>query len=274
MKKSIAFLVFMLCLIGIARTQKQSTLKVNPLKKVMELVMPEGDGSNGAGVAWNPVQKTYYAAFAGNTSYPLAVFDAKGNRISKDDLEANFDVRGIWYNSKKETIQMNGYNDFGWAEYSLDGKGLPTNFRTLFEGQHQPDAHSVGAFNNKFKLLYFFNAEGNIDTYDINTGLKIGSGVLYLNCESMEDAMVTKNASEVDSYNKTTVLYTGIKDAELALVSPIAGSVVYYSIQTGLATKLSYFPVDAPINDFLNLAYANEMFWLFDTDNRKWIGYR
>ena len=274
MKKSVAFLIFMLCLSGIARTQTESSLKINPLTKIMELVMPDGGGRNGAGVAWNPVQKTYYAAFAGNTSYPLAVFDIKGNRISKDDLETNFDVRGIWYNSRKQTIQMNGYSDFGWAEYSLDTKGIPSKFSMLFEGQLQPDAQSVGGFNNKLEILYFFNEDGNLDMYDINTSSLVGTQTLYLDCETQEEALKTQNSIELDNYNKSTVLYTGIKDAEFAFLLPEVKGIVCYSKETGLATRASTFPKDAPIQERLNLAYANGLFWLFDTDNRKWIGYR
>lgn len=42
----------------------------------MQLRIPASvtKGSNGAGVAYNPVKKLYYAAFAGNTSFPLVVW--------------------------------------------------------------------------------------------------------------------------------------------------------------------------------------------------------
>ena len=54
--------------------------------------MPEGDGNNGASVAWHPQQKKYYASFAGNATYPLAVFSENGKRLSANDLAAGFEV--------------------------------------------------------------------------------------------------------------------------------------------------------------------------------------
>jgi hypothetical protein len=264
----------MLCLTGIIRAQKESTLKSDKLKKVIALVMPDGSGRNGAGVAWNPVQKIYYAAFAGNEMFPLAVFDIKGERIRKKDLTTKFDVRGIWYNSRRQMIQMNGYGDAGWAEYSLDSKGLPDKLEIAFEGQLQPESNATGAFNNKLGLVYFLNEEGNIDIYDIKTSSLIGTRTLHLNCETRNDAKKTQNASNINWYNTTTVMYTGIKDAEFALLFTNPAGIIYYSNETGLMTKVSALPKDAPISDMLNLAYANGIFWLFDRDNRMWIGYR
>src|SRR5262245_4426823 len=75
------------------------------LKKVLELKMPKEGGANGASVAWHPVQKKYYAAMAGNTTYPLAVFDINGKRLSADDQTTMFDVRGLWYNSRSKKLQ-------------------------------------------------------------------------------------------------------------------------------------------------------------------------
>ena len=52
-------------------------------------------GTRGAAVAWHPLLKKYYAGFAGNVSYPLAVFDVKGERLSGEDLTTMEDLRGL-----------------------------------------------------------------------------------------------------------------------------------------------------------------------------------
>lgn len=72
------------------------------LKKMMELKMPKetediNSGTNGASVCWHPVTKKYYAAFAGNSNYPLGVFDAEGKLLSDSGLTTMQDVRGLWY---------------------------------------------------------------------------------------------------------------------------------------------------------------------------------
>ena len=75
----------------------QAQLKES-LKKIMELKMPKTvddsmPGTRGASVVWHPVQKKYYAVFAGNAQFPMAVFDAAGKRISEDDLLAMKDTK-------------------------------------------------------------------------------------------------------------------------------------------------------------------------------------
>src|SRR5215831_11978397 len=91
-----------LCIVTSLFTQAQTSAKKpltqspQVLKKVIELKMPKTasddmPGTRGASVAWHPLQKKYYAVFAGNMDYPLAVFDEKGKRLSDDDLFAYID---------------------------------------------------------------------------------------------------------------------------------------------------------------------------------------
>src|SRR5258706_8069777 len=85
---------------------------VKTLKKTIELKMPgkvyvsvntgndSMPGTRGAAVIWHPVQKKYYAAFAGNWDYPLAVFNSTGQILSGEELTTKEDLRGLWYNPK------------------------------------------------------------------------------------------------------------------------------------------------------------------------------
>jgi hypothetical protein len=90
----------------------------------------------------------------------------------------------------------------------------------------------------------------------------------------MEAVKDTEKATEWKQYNQTTVMYTGIKDAEFALIFSDVSGIILYSKKTGLVTKALLLPNDAPVFESMNVSYANGIFWLFDTDNRKWIGYR
>ncbi|MGH2553518.1 MAG: hypothetical protein ACRDEB_07370, partial [Chitinophagaceae bacterium] len=76
---------------------------VKTLRKTIELQMPQTmddsmPGTRGAAVVWHPVQNKYYAAFAGNMGYPLAIFNAAGKRLSDEYQTTMVDMRGMWYN--------------------------------------------------------------------------------------------------------------------------------------------------------------------------------
>src|SRR5215813_581029 len=79
---------------------KQAAQTKQSLKKVLELKMPKTEdddmaGKRGASVAWHSVQKKYYAVFAGNAEYPLAIFDMTGKLLSDEDQTAMTDTRGL-----------------------------------------------------------------------------------------------------------------------------------------------------------------------------------
>jgi len=139
MKKIIpVILLFLAAIPAIAQTGK-------PLKKVLELKMPKTvdddmPGTRGAGVVWHPVQKKYYAVFAGNQGFPLAVFDGTGKRLSDADQAALIDTRGIWYNPNTKMVCGNGYSDNGWFTYQLSPKGMVMDYNTVVQGMNQPDA--------------------------------------------------------------------------------------------------------------------------------------
>ena len=89
--------------------------KTQPLKQVIELKMPktaddEKPGKRGASIVWHPVQKKYYAVFAGNVDFPMGVFDEKGKRLSPDDQIAMLDTRGLWYDPSTKLISGNAYD--------------------------------------------------------------------------------------------------------------------------------------------------------------------
>src|SRR5688572_23830945 len=132
----------------------QDNVPMSTVKKVMTLKMarqPGVDdmpGTRGASVAWHPVFKKYYASMAGNAQYPLCIFDAAGKRISPDSLNAEADVRGLWYNADKKNIQGNAYDENGWFSYDHDAKGMIREVQFLTEEMTQPNAQCVGAANS------------------------------------------------------------------------------------------------------------------------------
>ena len=239
------------------------------LNKVLELGMPEGLGTRGASVAYHPIQKKYYAAFAGNPVFPLAVFDEKGKRLSADSLKTNFDVRSLWYDPQLQTILGNGYDETGWFKYKLNPKGIPVGGSVLFEGKNQPFENSVGAYDTKKKQVYFIDDlfdDSCLIVYNAQTGkqiknapLKVFDNDLFLNGDI--------------NYN-LNIVFTGQPKAEIGLFDYSSREIHLYDINTGKLSKKLSLPETSPKEEAFNFAYANGIFWLFDIENRKWIGYK
>lgn len=250
--------------------------KTQTLKQVLELKMPktvedEMPGTRGASVIWHPVQKKYYAVFAGNQEFPLAAFDATGKRLSEDGLIAMIDTRGLWYNPTTKLIMGNGYSDNGWFTYKLDPKGMPMDLEVIYEAMNQPAEQSVGTYNPASKRVLFLNdgfvymyndkAE-KMDSLAINWGVKKKDGT---------------QAGGVDpeaylDYNYTSVIYTGIKGQELGFLNTAEKQVELYDIQNGYLTKIVPLPEEARAETAFNFAYANGIYWFFNMNERKWVG--
>lgn len=211
---------------------------------------------------------------AGNKDFCLGVFNTSGKLLSDTALKTQFDVRGLWYNPANGNLQMNGYNDSGWGEYKLNSKGIPTEVKILFSKLHQPDEQSVGAFNPKEKVIYFVNDEGNISKYDLTTSKYIDDIELHLAQTEEDEDLLADNYDYLENYNSTTVVYTGLAGAELGLLNYSDLTIELYNIKTGYKTRTLSLPDDAPVNDFLNFAFSNGIYWLFDTEERIWMGYK
>ena len=251
------------------------------LYKVLELQMPKnaGDdfcGTRGASVCWNPVTKKYYAAFAGNKGFPLGVFDSKGMRLSNDDLTTMIDMRGLWYNPSGKKICGNGYLENGWFSYTLDNNGIPTDVTVDNAGMNQPDANSVGTINPKENEILFYYKE-RVSFY-INNILSDRTVTLQLGRKKSEASTGDQDAMDSSIYNRTSVIYTGIKGSELGVLNYTKRQIELYDYATGLPGMTLSLPADCPSaeegNAAFNFAYANGIYWLFDIEGRRWLGYK
>jgi hypothetical protein len=249
------------------------------LKKVMELQMPKTvdddmPGTRGASVCWNPVTKKYYAVFAGNMGYPLGVFDVNGNRSSDADLAAMIDTRGLWYNPATKKISGNGYDHNGWFSYILNEKGIPTDYKTDLEGQHQPDVQSVGVFDPGSKSIMFLLGSQvhfyNMATADSNKAIQIHWGRKKEQGPSDNEDAYASN----EDYNYTSIVYTGIKGAQVGVLNITNKEIELYNYSTGYRQQVLSLPDNAVLEASFNFAFANGIYWLFDIPNRKWVGYK
>jgi hypothetical protein len=249
--------------------------KTTQLKKVLELQMPEGPGARASSIVWQPVTKKYYAPMSGNADHAFAIFNAQGKRISKGTETALFDVRGLWYDPQSQKICSNGYDGDGWVSYKLDTKGTPVGTVNLFHGMNQPDKNSVGSFDSKNKQLYFLSGQ-MVVVYDAKTAEEKDRIRLHVGSASEEDAYASLDEDDdsetPDSYNYTTVIYTGIPKAEFALLNHSAGKIELYDKATGYITQILDLPLGIIGDEMLCFSYANGIYWIYDRDKRVWKG--
>lgn len=275
MKNILVIIVAAMCTIsGNAQTILTRTLSLK--------IITEG-GQKAAGVVWHPLQKKYYAAQGGNADFPMVVFDSKGKQLSDTTLTTMVDVRGFWYNPNTKTLQTNGYDDFGWGEYVLNSKGIPTATNVLFEGMNQPDQNSIGAYDYKRNVLMFLNSyDYSVDFYNMQTGMPDSSVTIYFGCKTMDEVEAYFNEEMMAYdweavfayYNENAIIYTGIPGEEIGLLRYLENKVEFYNAATGLLTRYVAFPSEATTSSMLNFSYSNGIYWLFDSEQRIWTGYK
>lgn len=267
--------ILVLCVtIGNAQT-KRSLVKVSTeLAMKKKLPNDEFPGTRGASVAWHPIQKKYYAVMAGNVKFPAAVFDAKGIRLSSDNLTTMADCRGLWYNAVTKKIEGNQYSDYGWFTYILDSKGIPKDVEVREEEQCQPSEQCAGVYSTENNKVYFLSGS---ELYEYNAAKcqVEGTTVIHFGKAKKGDISPDEDATlSPEYYNSSTLVYTGTKKAEFGFLNPDEGQIELYDKSTGLLTSILRLPSDAPMEEYFNFAYANGIFWLFDIEARKWVGYK
>ncbi len=253
---------------------------VKTLKRTIELSMPKTaedsmPGTRGAAVTWHPVQKKYYAAFAGNQGFPLAVFTSAGERLSGDEQTTMVDMRGMWYNPKLKKICGNCYSDYGWYSYKLDEKGIPEEGEIFAAGMNQPGEQSIGVFNSKNNMTYFLNGQ-NIYAYNTEAMQEEDSTIrLYPGITKASEIDAENDGSVLsEDYSYNVLIYTGIAKAEFGLVNVVEKQVELYNRKTGLLTQKLKLPADLPTWPAFNFSYTNGTYWAFDQETRIWTGYK
>lgn len=228
-------------------------------KATLTFTIKQEDGSNGAGVAYNPKKKIYYCAMAGNASFPLEAFS---NGINIYEGITGFDARGLWYNEKDNTLEGNTYNNEGIYAINLDDKGVPTGFAEYKFPTGHSDGNAVGTYDAATgTVLYFDNATGTVTRYKRTTGKLSGSPVALKKCPV---AFTDLNSA---------MIYTGEKGYEIG-VYDFVGANIYFFDKKGNYTAMSSLGSDAPYNEMFNFSYANGYVFLFDKDMKEWWGYQ
>ena len=274
MKKVKILLVF-ICSISIAHSINAQS--VRQLRKTIELKMPRG-GENGGTVAQNDKTRNFYATIAGNKTYSFAYFNQVGEMMSAPDLSILADVRGLWYNNALKTFQGNTFGSGGWVTYVMDDYGVPFDVKTFLPGQLQPHPNSVAQYNLRENLVHFLKGS-TVVSYNAATGAEVKEKTFLLKTGYSKkvpppaDLVIDSNAV-LTNYNTTTVVYTGISNAEFGLLNVQTKEIELYSKNDGLMYQKLKLPADAIVKDKLNFSFSNNTYFLYDTRNRTWVGYR
>lgn len=259
-------------------THQLNAQTVRQLRQSMVLQMPSGPGANGGTVAINLKNRFYYATIAGNKTYSIAYFNASGEMVSPPDLAVLADVRGLWYNPNLKTMQANGYGNMGWMNYVLDESGVPYDIKPYLSGTLQPFPNSVGQYNQRENLVHFLKGS-TVVAYDATTGKLVPEKTVLLKTGYSKKTpppagLLIDSAKVLPQYNSTTVVYTGISNAEFGLLNVQTNEVELYSKADGLLSQKLKLPADARPNDKMNFSFANNVYFIYDVSKRAWIGYR
>lgn len=228
-------------------------------KASLELCFQSESGTNGSAVTYDPNSGNYFALIAGNSSFPLEVFNRAGNSIYQ--TECGTDMRGLWWNPKSKQLEGNGYGSEGIVGINLDEQGFPSvGNSTIFSGaDYQPESNSCGVFDGKKYVWYY--SDGSFLMYTRKSGEKTKSiGVTGI--------------SSLQTINSTSMIYTGIKGMELGLLDYQSKKVLLFNKKTGSLSATIELPTSAITHYSFRFAYANKHVLLYDVDTRCWSGYQ
>jgi hypothetical protein len=247
------------------------------LASTVTIQLPEGDGANAAAVVWHPVTKKYYTSMVGNASYTMGIYNANGKPF-KENIEAEHDYRGFWYNPVSKRIEFNCYNNGGIGYFTLDGRGIVTEKKLLLEGMNQPQDQNVGVYYPQGNHIIYLNRENfAVEKYNAKTGLPADKlTTLRVGCKTQteaDDMDADTETSRWDSRNSNSVQFTGMPKAELAILNFDDRIIELYDQKTGLmSSKYFKIPDSVTIHPNFNFCYNNGLWWFFNKDERKWVG--
>ncbi len=254
MKKMLSFILCVTLYAGIAFAQAP---KQNASHDIV-LTINSYDGNNGLAVAYNAKLNLYYSIFAGNQDYPIEVHDGSGRSVFSTSIGA--DVRGMWFNDKKNQLEGILYDNKGSFVMKLDGSGYPKPVETS-GASYGMESQCVAAF---FKgNVYFVNDYGYL--FKFKQGQK-----------KSKEVKITDAYTEWFSLNTYGVFHTGKKGYEIGLFNFINNTVVLFNEKTGNVGAIVNLdlPSDMESPDSFKVSYCNNRVFLYDGYERKWYGFK
>jgi hypothetical protein len=253
MKKFISLFI-VISIVGYFSSSAQNLMEESEI--VVTLNMEGTSGNNGTAVIYNQEKEIYYAAFAGNSAFPLELFDKYGKHLY--EVETGFDVRGLWYNPKQKRIEGNAYSGVGIYYKTLNARGYPDdNAFPILENVEVPSPNIVGTFNPKKKVIYYL----------FDKSIMILSSKDHSLLKSIELQIPTSS----HDINSSCIFYTGVMKMEFALLDAGNKQLLVYDKKGNYKGAVAIH-VSFEIKSIFNASFANGYLFLFDKDNRDWVG--
>ena len=150
---------------------------------------------------------------------------------------------------------------------------MPTGYERETLEMVQPDEQSVGAYNAAAKqVLFVYGSQVYIynDDRDVEDSVMI-----HWSRKKSDGPGDDEDISNIpEDYNNTTIIFTGIKGQQVGFLNVTNKQIELYDVTTGFLTKTLALPETATPELTFNFAYANGIYWLFNMELRKWIGYK
>jgi hypothetical protein len=237
--------------------QAQSPLATG--EQVLSYRFQESSGTNASAVAFIPGPNVYITVIAGNSTFPMEVFDPQGKTLKS--MEVGIDIRGIWYNPATKQLEGNAAGEEGWYTMTLDGNGIPSGEWTLVRtGQNQPDFQSVMSYvPSKKKLVTFY--DGNFS---------------YWGRKNAKEKVRFQHGTPGDTdwyINPTTACYTGNDDFPIAVLELNGEQVLFFDLK-GKYLAATSIPGGLPEMDGFRFSFANKRAFVYDEVERTWRGYK
>ncbi|MCE3297301.1 MAG: hypothetical protein K0R65_3015 [Crocinitomicaceae bacterium] len=229
------------------------------IKKDIQLTVQSDAGYNGLAVAYNPKQNVYYSVFAGNASFPLEIHNAStGASIYTREIGA--DIRGMWYNPKKDQIQGILVGNEGLYTMDLDGNTISSPAITNIA--YGMDFNDIACYHNK--KIYFLNGNGL-------TVFKQGKTKAVKNIYPE-----VFGAQGSESFNMNGFFHTGVKGYEIGVLNFADGKLYLINESNGKTAAMIdiTFDTDYPEMDRFKISYANKRVFLYNVNSRAWDGYK
>ena len=218
------------------------------------------DGTNASAVTYVPGPNVFITCIAGNSDYPLEVFNREGKTIST--APAGLDLRGIWYNPATNSLEGNCAGEEGWFSTPLDAQGIPSGDWSLIRsGQCQPDFQSVLSYVTAKKKLVTITADNSFSFWGRKNG-------------KQKVCFQHGTPGDTDWYiNPYTAGYTGNDAYPLAVLELNGEQILYFSLKGQYlgATKIDG---GLPEMDGFRFAFANRNAFIYNEVTRTWNAYR
>lgn len=258
MKSKLFSLILLLSLMGTAGIQAQAPM--SEAKFAFSYHFQSSEGTNACGITYIPGPNVYVTAIAGNTGFPLEVFDREGNTLSSQ--EVGLDLRGLWYNPGTKSLEANCYGDGGWFSMAVDAKGIPQgDWTPIIQGMFQRDEQAALSFVASKKVL-------------VTLGESFFSFWKRSSKKPKEKAAYFHGTpGDTDWYlNPHVAAYTGNNDYPLAVLELNACQILYFDLKGKYlgATKVD----NCPEMDGFRFGFANRHAFIYDEVDRIWRAYR